>query len=145
LAELELGFADGKYFSHLADYWEEHPVLVSNDTWYIDVKWEIYQRTIVEAERIKVRKCSKEDEFSVDCPYKVTRNAALNPETVTVSSDMARNSSHSEYDQIIRNHVWPTDIFGNIANDEQIAHLLPAGHYTTSQGMDKCCCRRGRN
>jgi hypothetical protein len=127
LADLKQSFSNGKYFSHLVHYWEEHPVNVATDTGYMDVKWENYQRTIVEAERIKVRKCNKEGDFSDDFPYKVTRNGALNPETVTVSSRIARNSSQSQKDKIIRDLVWPTDIFGNIADDEEIAHLLPGG------------------
>jgi hypothetical protein len=39
----------------------------------------------------------------------------------------SRTSASTQKSEKLRNRIWPTDIFGNEADRQQIAHLLPAG------------------
>jgi hypothetical protein len=124
--KLENSFRGGTYFSHLSDYWKEEVVNIEQNGVYSRIRWTDYQRTREEAERIQVRQYNN-NEYSVDYPYQVTRNGAIDSHTFVIQSKGARSSAGSQKIQALRDTVWPTDIFGNKAKNQPIAHLLPAG------------------
>jgi hypothetical protein len=60
---------------------------------------------------------------------------ALISDTDIMNSENAKSTAMSQSHEIIRNKVWPTDIFSNKANSQNIAQLLPAGKHQHKEWM----------
>jgi hypothetical protein len=127
LSALKIAFTEGRYFGLLNSYWKSEAVNVAQNAVYQQIKHCNYVRTEQEANEIQVRSYSGNKNYGGQNIYQQTREGAQDPQRHIVASKSARTSHQSQRDRDIRNTVWPTDIFGNMASHQDIANLLPAG------------------
>ena len=129
LSGLKNKFLAGQYFASMADYWKKDAVHVEGNAVWSDVQFEQFRRTSNSADSISARGNVSAEGVSVTTPYKDTRLGAEDTKKSAASSGTTRTSALSQKQKEIRDKVWPTDVFGNKANQQEIAHLLPAGRY----------------
>jgi hypothetical protein len=120
-------------FFHLSDYWKEESVKIEQNWVYSNISWTDYQRTREDAENIQVRQYhsinqqageeaenievqqSNSNTFSLDRPYQVTRDGAIDSQTLVIKSDGVKSTTSTQSHKTIRDMLWP------------LAQLLPAG------------------
>lgn len=76
-------------------------------------------------------------------PYHHTKTLAAEIGYEVAASKTTTTSCSSQRDEKIRGKIWPKDIFGNINQQAQIAHLLPAGKEVNIQWIDIAAAAMG--
>ncbi|KAG7345809.1 hypothetical protein IV203_033340 [Nitzschia inconspicua] len=127
--ELETGFLRGEYYACTSEVWEIEEVTREGN------EWQSFVRSIQDDDKFDYRYTKekrqypkeKSDKDDTPDPYNATKNGALNSKCAVPNSGTASNSSFSQNKKSARDAVWPTDIFGNKLEKQEIAHLVPAG------------------
>ena len=115
-------FEKGQYYALTDAYLEVNPEERQEDT----TSWAAFVRTPSKKYEIRYRAKGSEVNTVLDS-YKLTREAISDSKCEAPASETARASSMPQSDRTTRDAVWPTDIFGNLADWQEIAHLVPAG------------------
>ncbi|KAG7369487.1 hypothetical protein IV203_027233 [Nitzschia inconspicua] len=120
--ELETGFLRGEYYACTSEVWKIEEVTREGN------EWQSFVRSFQDDDKFDYRypKAKSDKDYTPD-PYNATKNGALNSKCAVPNSGTATNTSFSQNNISARDAVWPTDVFGNKIESQEIAHLLPAG------------------
>jgi hypothetical protein len=138
LKQLLVAFGNGEYYGFTDAYWEIKEITrVGNE-------WQSFVRDFGDNEHFSCRygKGANANIITTD-PYEITRAGALEMNYDIPTSETARNSSIPQSDQTCRDAVWPTDVFGNEAMGQDVAHLIPAGKVAHKEWLNVACAALG--
>ncbi|KAG7345692.1 hypothetical protein IV203_033223 [Nitzschia inconspicua] len=122
--DLQIAFTSGKYYAYTANVWKIVEVKRKGN------EWQSFLRSVQKKDAFECRYAETKSnivKLTTNDPYTITRDGAENANCAIPRSITAASSSMPQSGTNARDVVWPKDIFGRKANQQEIAHLLPAG------------------
>jgi hypothetical protein len=138
--QLQEDFVNGVYYAFTSSYWKVEEITRTGN------EWQSFVREFGENEHFECRYAKgtgTDIDITTTDPYAITREGVFDKTYCTAPSDTSRSGSMPQSQQTSRNAVWPTDIFGNKAGEQQIAHLIPAGRIFHKLWVNVACAVRG--
>jgi len=119
-SELRKKYSGGHYYAATYEYWKEEAHVNKSTSCF-----HMFQRSTTPDDVFKCR-CAKNNALGTSDEYTLTKQRCQT-DALVAPEKSTRTSTSSQSKQMIRDRIWPTDIFGRPDPGGHIAHLLPAG------------------